>query len=162
MARGVNKVILVGHLGQDPDAKSTPGGKAVTSLSLATSESWKDKQTGQQQERTEWHRVVLFGRLAEIAAQYLRKGSQVYIEGSLRTRKWQGQDGQDHYSTEVVVDINGNMQLLGGKPEQAGQSRGPGREPPPRPTTHHQPQPATDYDDDIPFDDPYRLLWRLV
>ncbi|HBP5221399.1 TPA: single-stranded DNA-binding protein [Pseudomonas aeruginosa] len=165
MARGVNKVILVGHLGQDPDARSTPSGKAVTSLSLATSESWKDKQTGQQQERTEWHRVVLFGRLAEIAAQYLRKGSQVYIEGSLRTRKWQGQDGQDHYSTEVVVDINGNMQLLGGKPEQAGQSRGPGREPPPRPTTHHQPQPATDYasyDDDIPFDDPYRLLWRLV
>ncbi|EAZ57589.1 single-stranded DNA-binding protein [Pseudomonas aeruginosa 2192] len=108
---------------------------------------------------------MLFGRLVEIAAQYLRKGSQVYIEGSLRTRKWQGQDGQDHYSTEVVVDINGNMQLLGGKPEQAGQSRGPGREPPPRPTTHHQPQPATDYDsydDDIPFDDPYRLLWRLV
>ncbi|HGE2091697.1 single-stranded DNA-binding protein [Pseudomonas aeruginosa] len=166
MARGVNKVILVGHLGQDPDARSTPGGKAVTSLSLATSESWKDKQTGQQQERTEWHRVVLFGRLAEIAAQYLRKGSQVYIEGSLRTRKWQGQDGQDHYSTEVVVDINGNMQLLGGKPEQAGQARGPGpgREPPPRPTTHHQPQPATDYDsyDDIPFDNPYRRLWRIV
>ncbi len=96
-----------------------PNGNAVTSISLATSESWKDKQTGQQQERTEWHRVVFFGRLAEIAGEYLRKGSQAYIEGTLRTRKWQGQDGQDHWTTEVVVDRNGNLQLLGSAPSQS-------------------------------------------
>ncbi|MWB92395.1 single-stranded DNA-binding protein [Pseudomonas aeruginosa] len=116
MARGVNKVILVGNVGGDPETRYMPNGNAVTNITLATSESWKDKQTGQQQERTEWHRVVFFGRLAEIAGEYLRKGSQVYVEGSLRTRKWQGQDGQDRYTTEIVVDINGNMQLLGGRP----------------------------------------------
>ncbi|HGW4874057.1 single-stranded DNA-binding protein [Pseudomonas aeruginosa] len=116
MARGVNKVILVGNVGGDPETRYMPNGNAVTNITLATSESWKDKQTGQQQERTEWHRVVFFGRLAEIAGEYLRKGSQVYVEGSLRTRKWQGQDGQDRYTTEVVVDVNGNMQLLGGRP----------------------------------------------
>ncbi|UXJ54865.1 single-stranded DNA-binding protein [Pseudomonas citronellolis] len=165
MARGVNKVILVGNVGQAPDVRATSGGNTVTTISLATSETWKDKQTGQQQERTEWHRVVFFGRLAEIAAQYVHKGSQVYVEGKLRTRKWQAQDGTDRYTTEVMVDISGNLQLLGGKPDQAQQQRGPHHEPPPRPTTHHQPQPAADYDsfdDDIPFDDPYRLLWRLV
>lgn len=115
MARGINKVILVGNVGQDPEVKHMPSGGAVTNISVATSESWKDKNTGQQQERTEWHRVVFFGRLAEIAGEYLRKGSQVYIEGSLRTRKWQGQDGQDRYTTEIVVDVTGTMQMLGGR-----------------------------------------------
>lgn len=112
MARGVNKVILIGNLGQDPEVRYMPNGNAVTNVTIATSDSWKDKQTGQQQERTEWHRVVFFGKLAEIAGQYLRKGSKVYVEGGLRTRKWQGQDGQDRYTTEVVVDINGSMQML--------------------------------------------------
>lgn len=112
MARGVNKVILVGNLGQDPEPKYTQSGSAVVNLSLATTDSWKDRNTGQQQERTEWHRLVFFGRLAEIVAQYLRKGSQVYVEGRLQTRKWQGQDGQDRYTTEVVVN---DMQMLGGR-----------------------------------------------
>ncbi len=125
MARGVNKVILVGNVGGDPETRYMPNGNAVTNITLATSESWKDKQTGQQQERTEWHRVVFFGRLAEIAGEYLRKGSQVYVEGSLRTRKWQGQDGQDRYTTEIVVDINGNMQLLGGRPSGDDSQRAP-------------------------------------
>ncbi|HBP1199025.1 TPA: single-stranded DNA-binding protein [Pseudomonas aeruginosa] len=116
MARGVNKVILVGNVGGDPETRYMPNGNAVTNITLATGENWKDKQTGQQQERTEWHRVVFFGRLAEIAGEYLRKGSQVYVEGSLRTRKWQGEDGQDRYTTEVVVDVNGRMHLLGGRP----------------------------------------------
>lgn len=109
MARGINKVILVGNVGQDPETKFLPSGGAVTNLSVATSEAWKDKNTGQQQERTEWHRVVFFNRLAEIAAQYLTKGSKVYIEGSLRTRKWQGQDGSDRYTTEIVAS---EMQML--------------------------------------------------
>ncbi|MCC5860361.1 MAG: single-stranded DNA-binding protein [Gammaproteobacteria bacterium] len=112
MARGINKVILVGNLGADPETRYTPGGAAVTNIRIATSESWKDKQTGEQQERTEWHRVVFFGRLAEIAAEYLRKGSQVYVEGALRTNKWQGQDGQDRYTTEVIAN---EMQMLGGR-----------------------------------------------
>lgn len=165
MARGVNKVILVGNVGGDPETRCMPNGNAVTNITLATSESWKDKQTGQQQERTEWHRVVFFGRLAEIAGEYLRKGSQVYVEGSLRTRKWQGQDGQDRYTTEIVVDINGNMQLLGGRPSGDDSQRAP-REPMQRPQQAPQqqsrpapqqqpaPQPAQDYDsfdDDIPF-----------
>ncbi len=109
MARGVNKVILVGNIGQDPEMKYMPSGGAVTNISVATSETWKDKQTGQPQERTEWHRVVFFNRIAEIAGEYLRKGSKVYIEGSLRTRKWQGQDGQDRYTTEIVAS---EMQML--------------------------------------------------
>ncbi|MGB0732271.1 MAG: single-stranded DNA-binding protein [Pontibacterium sp.] len=115
MARGVNKVILVGNCGSDPEVRYMPNGGAVTNLSIATADSWKDKQTGQMQERTEWHRVVFFGKLAEIAGEYLRKGSQVYIEGSLRTRKWQDNQGQDRYTTEIVVDINGQMQMLGGR-----------------------------------------------
>ncbi|WP_257284854.1 single-stranded DNA-binding protein [Endozoicomonas sp. SESOKO1] len=120
MARGVNKVILVGNLGNDPDVRFTPNGSAVANLSLATSESWKDRNTGQQQEKTEWHRVVIFGKLAEIAQQYLRKGSKVYIEGKLQTRKWQGQDGQDRYTTEIVVDgFSGQMQMLDGRQEGA-------------------------------------------
>ena len=109
MARGVNKVIIVGNCGQDPETRFMPSGGAVTNLSLATSESWKDKNTGDQQERTEWHRVVFFNRLAEIACEYVKKGSKLYIEGSLRTRKWQGQDGQDRYTTEIVAS---EMQML--------------------------------------------------
>lgn len=109
MARGVNKVILVGNCGQDPETKYMPSGGAVTNISVATSETWKDKQTGQPQERTEWHRVVFFNRLAEIAGEYLRKGGKVYIEGSLRTRKWQDQSGQDRYTTEIVAS---EMQML--------------------------------------------------
>ena len=109
MARGINKVILVGNLGGDPEVRYMPNGNAVTNITIATSESWKDKQTGQQQERTEWHRVVFFNRLAEIAGEYMRKGGKVYVEGSLRTRKWQDQQGQDRYTTEIVAS---EMQLL--------------------------------------------------
>ncbi|EAX1526717.1 single-stranded DNA-binding protein SSB1, partial [Salmonella enterica] len=106
-SRGVNKVILVGNLGQDPEVRYMPNGGAVANLSLATSDTWKDKQTGEQRERTEWHRVVLYGKLAEVAGEYLRKGSQVYIEGELRTRKWTDQSGQERYTTEVVVSMQG-------------------------------------------------------
>jgi single-strand DNA-binding protein len=112
MARGINKVILVGNLGADPETRAMPSGTTVANLRIATSESWRDKQSGEQQERTEWHRVVLFGRLGEIAAEYLKKGSQVYIEGSLRTRKWQDKQGQERYSTEIVGN---DMQMLGGR-----------------------------------------------
>lgn len=119
MARGVNKVILVGTCGQDPEVRYLPNGNAVTNLSVATSEAWKDKQTGQKVEMTEWHRVVLFGKVAEIAGEYLRKGSQCYIEGKLKTREWE-KDGIKRYSTEVHVDINGTMQLLGGRPDNQG------------------------------------------
>jgi single-strand DNA-binding protein len=116
MARGVNKVILVGNLGADPETRYTASGAAITNIRIATSESWRDKQTGENQERTEWHRVVFFSRLAEIAGEYLRKGSQVYVEGSLRTRKWQGQDGQDRYTTEIVAN---EMQMLGARGGEA-------------------------------------------
>jgi single-strand DNA-binding protein len=112
MARGVNKVILIGNLGADPETRAMPSGTTVANLRIATSESWRDKQTGEQQERTEWHRVALFGRLAEVAGEYLRKGSQVYIEGSLRTRKWQDKEGKDRYSTEIVGN---DLQMLGGR-----------------------------------------------
>jgi single-strand DNA-binding protein len=112
MARGVNKVILIGHLGADPETRAMPSGSSVANLRIATTESWRDKQSGEQQERTEWHRVALFGRLAEIASEYLRKGSQVYIEGSLRTRKWQDKQGNERYSTEIVGN---EMQMLGGR-----------------------------------------------
>lgn len=111
MARGINKVILVGNLGQDPEVRYTANGAAVANISIATTEQWTDKQSGQKQERTEWHRVVMFGRLGEIAGEYLRKGSQVYIEGKLQTRKWQDQNGQDRYTTEIVAN---DMQMLGG------------------------------------------------
>jgi single-strand DNA-binding protein len=150
MARGINKVILVGHLGADPETRYMPSGGAVTNLRVATSESWKDKNTGQLQERTEWHNVVMFQRLAEIAAEYLRKGSQVYIEGRLRTRKWQDKnDGHDRYTTEIVAN---EMQMLGGRP---GGGAGAGSSAPSRPA---QPEPmdsgppgSGDFDDDIPF-----------
>lgn len=115
-SRGVNKVILVGNLGNDPDVRYLPSGGAVANLTIATSETWRDKATGENREKTEWHRVVLFGKLAEIAKEYLRKGSQVYVEGQLQTRKWQDQSGQDRYSTEVVVQgFNGTLQMLGGR-----------------------------------------------
>ena len=112
MAKGVNKVILLGNLGADPETRYTASGSAVTNIRLATTDTWRDKQSGERQERTEWHRVVFFSRLAEIAAEYLRKGSQCYIEGQIRTRKWQGQDGQDRYSTEIVAS---EMQMLGSR-----------------------------------------------
>jgi single-strand DNA-binding protein len=123
MARGINKVILVGNLGADPETRYTASGAAITNIRLATSESWRDKQTGENQERTEWHRVVFFSRLAEIAGEYLRKGSQVYVEGSLRTRKWQGQDGQDRYTTEIVAN---EMQMLGGRGDAPARQQGGG------------------------------------
>lgn len=119
--RGINKVILIGHLGQDPEVRYMPNGNAVANITLATSETWRDKQSGEQKERTEWHRVVFFGKLAEIAGEYLRKGSQVYVEGRLQTRKWQDQSGQDRYTTEVVVDMGGVMQMLGGRPQGGSQ-----------------------------------------
>ncbi len=143
MARGINKVIIVGNLGQDPDTRYMPSGGAVTNFTVATNESWKDKQTGEQKDRTEWHKVAMFGRLAEISAEYLRKGSQVYIEGKLRTRKWQDRDGNDRYTTEIIAD---EMQMLGGRgggsAPMGGGDPGPGSKPPP---------PADDFDDDIPF-----------
>jgi single-strand DNA-binding protein len=126
MARGVNKVILIGNLGADPETRAMPSGTTVANLRVATSESWRDKQTGEQQERTEWHRVALFGRLAEVAGEYLRKGSQVYIEGSLRTRKWQDKEGKDRYSTEIVGN---DLQMLGGRGGGAGGGPGSGMAP---------------------------------
>lgn len=123
-ARGVNKVILVGNLGQDPEVRYMPNGGAVANITLATSDTWRDKQTGENKEVTEWHRVVLFGKLAEVAGEYLKKGSQVYIKGQLRTRKWQGTDGQDKYTTEVVVNVGGTLQLLGGRAGNTGGQRG--------------------------------------
>ncbi|EAN2617730.1 TPA: single-stranded DNA-binding protein [Salmonella enterica subsp. enterica serovar Saintpaul] len=120
--RGINKVIIVGNLGQDPEVRYMPNGGAVASLSLATSESWRDKQTGEMRENTEWHRVVLFGKLAEVAGEYLRKGAQVYIEGQLRTRNWQDDSGVTRYVTEIIVGQNGTMQMLGGR-RDGGQSQ---------------------------------------
>jgi single-strand DNA-binding protein len=170
MARGINKVILVGNLGADPETRAMPSGTTVANLRIATSESWRDKQSGEQQERTEWHRVVLFGRLGEIAAEYLKKGSQVYIEGSLRTRKWQDKQGQERYSTEIVGN---DMQMLGGRgggggpgAEGGGFSRGSGQgagsgrsqsggSGEPFPDDSHSAGPSggerEDFDDDIPF-----------
>ncbi len=165
MARGINKVILIGNLGGDPEVRYMPSGNAVTNVTLATSESWKDKQSGQMQERTEWHRVVFFNRLAEIAGEYLRKGAKVYVEGSLRTRKWQDQSGQDRYTTEIVAS---EMQMLDGRSGDAGgyaqdpmgygqpQAQAP-RQPQQRPAPQQSSQPAAPaadmdpFDDDIPF-----------
>jgi single-strand DNA-binding protein len=145
MARGINKVILVGHLGADPETRYMPSGSAVTNLRLATSESWKDKTSGEQQDRTEWHRVAMFGRLAEIAAEYLRKGSQVYIEGSLRTRKWQDKDGGDRWSTEIIAN---EMQMLGGRSDASAPARsGSQSSSAPVPDSG----PPDEFNDDIPF-----------
>ncbi|EMK6669911.1 single-stranded DNA-binding protein [Vibrio fluvialis] len=141
-SRGVNKVILVGNLGGDPEVRYMPSGGAVANITIATSETWRDKATGQQREKTEWHRVALYGKLAEVAGQYLKKGSQVYIEGQLQTRKWKDQSGQERFSTEVVVQgFNGVMQMLGGKRDQGwGQPQQP-----------QYNEPPMDFDDDIPL-----------
>ncbi|MEO3902337.1 single-stranded DNA-binding protein [Providencia rettgeri] len=150
-SKGVNKVILIGHLGQDPEIRYMPNGGAVANLTLATSESWRDKQSGEMREKTEWHRVVIFGKLAEVAGEYLKKGSQVYIEGSLQTRKWQDQSGQDRYTTEVVVNIGGSMQMLGGNgnSNQAGNQQTARQ---PQQSQAPQNEPPMDFDDDmIPF-----------
>ncbi|EOD6737744.1 single-stranded DNA-binding protein [Cronobacter sakazakii] len=149
-SRGVNKVILVGNLGQDHEVRYMPNGGAVTSLRLATSESWRDKQTGEMKEVTEWHSVVLYGKLAEVAGEYLRKGSQVYIEGQLRTRKWQDQSGQERYSTEVVVNVGGTMQMLGGK-QQSDQPKQQSQTTKQKPPSQQSSVPPMDFDDDIPF-----------
>jgi single-strand DNA-binding protein len=149
MSKGVNKVILIGNCGQDPETRHTPSGNAVTNLSIATSESWKDKTTGEAQERTEWHKVVFFNRLGEIAGEYLKKGSKVYVEGSLQTRKWQGQDGQDRYTTEIVAR---SMQMLDSRTE-GNNHAAPAQRPAPPP--QNQPMGAhsapENFDHDIPF-----------
>jgi len=178
-SRGVNKVILVGNLGQDPEVRYMPNGGAVANITLATSESWRDKQTGETKEKTEWHRVVLFGKLAEVAGEYLRKGSQVYIEGALQTRKWTDQAGVEKYTTEIVVNVGGTMQMLGGRqgggapagggnagqqqggwgqPQQPQQSQGSnqfsgGAQSRPQQNAAPAPsnEPPMDFDDDIPF-----------
>jgi single-strand DNA-binding protein len=157
MARGINKVILVGNLGNDPDVKATQGGTTITTISVATSEQWKDKQTGQAQERTEWHRVKFFGRLAEIAGDYLRKGSQVYIEGSLRTDKYTDKNGVERYTTDIIAN---EMQMLGGRGEGGGQGSGGERGSRPAPAQRREaapsrasaPAPSAGFDD-VPFDD---------
>ncbi len=144
MARGINKVIIVGNLGNDPDTRYMPSGTAVTNLSVATSRSWKDKQSGEQKEHTEWHKVAMFDRLAEIAAEYLRKGSQVYIEGRLQTRKWQDKNGNDRWTTEIVAN---EMQMLGGRAGSGAPAMNdapPASAPPPK-------SGSDDFDDDIPF-----------
>lgn len=159
MARGVNKVILVGTCGQDPEVRYMPNGNAVTNLSLATSEQWTDKQTGQKVEKTEWHRVSLFGKVAEIAGEYLRKGSQCYIEGKLQTREWE-KDGIKRYTTEIVVDMQGTMQLLGGRSEgNPGSKKGDhtdgnqnvSRQEPPQNKQRTPDLNEVPFDDDIPF-----------
>lgn len=155
MAKGINKVILVGNLGNDPEVRYTPSGAAVTTISVATTESWKDKD-GNKQEKTEWHRVVFYGRLAEIAGEYLRKGSQVYVEGKLRTNKWQDQSGQDRYTTEILAN---DLQMLGGRGGDSGQGGfGGGNAMPSAPRTNNQNQSQNnsvpdfdDFDDEIPF-----------
>jgi single-strand DNA-binding protein len=158
MARGVNKVILVGNLGQDPETRTTPGGTTVTNIRIATTDSWTDKQSGEKKEQTEWHTVVMWNRLGEIAAEYLRKGSQVYIEGRLQTRKWQDKEGKDRYNTEVVAS---DMQMLGGRgggggaaqetrDSREGQSRGGGAAAPAAAGAGGGGSGA-DFDDDIPF-----------
>lgn len=177
-SRGINKVILVGNLGTDPEIRYLPSGGAVANITIATSESWRDKATGEQREKTEWHRVALFGKLAEVAGEYLRKGSQVYIEGQLQTRKWQDQSGQDRFTTEVVVQgFNGVMQMLGGRAQGASSPAAGGQQQqsgnwgqPQQPQQQSQQQaapraqqqapqqaqpqynePPMDFDDDIPF-----------
>ncbi|MBD1572842.1 single-stranded DNA-binding protein [Vibrio sp. S17_S38] len=177
-SRGINKVILVGNLGTDPEIRYLPSGGAVANITIATSESWRDKATGEQREKTEWHRVALFGKLAEVAGEYLRKGSQVYVEGQLQTRKWQDQSGQDRFTTEVVVQgFNGVMQMLGGRAQGASSPAAGGQQQqsgnwgqPQQPQQQSQQQaaprvqqqapqqaqpqynePPMDFDDDIPF-----------
>jgi single-strand DNA-binding protein len=149
MARGINKVILVGNVGNAPEVRQTTEGNAIATLSLATSETWKDKQTGEKQEKTEWHRVVFFRQLAEIVGKYVRKGSKLYIEGSLRTRKWQDQQGIDRYTTEIVAN---DMQMLDSRhDEERPNSNEPGYAAQTPMSTNNQPPVLQDYDDDVPF-----------
>lgn len=156
-SRGVNRVTILGNIGNDPEVKYTASGSAIANLTVATSESWNDKATGEKKEITEWHRVVLFGKLAEVAGEYLRKGSQVYIEGQLRTRKWTDNAGVEKYTTEIVVGMNGVMQMLGGKQEGKPQQSGWGQ--PQQPKSQQQSKPAqsgpsvppANFDDGIPF-----------
>ena len=156
-SRGVNRVTILGNLGNDPEVKHTNSGSAIANLTVATSESWNDKATGEKREAVEWHRVVLFGKLAEVAGEYLRKGSQVYIEGQLRTRKWTDNSGVDKYTTEVVVNVGGTMQMLGGKQEARPQQSGLSQLQQPKPQQQSKPassgphEPPMDFDDDIPF-----------
>lgn len=165
-SRGINKVIILGTLGQDPEVKYMPSGGAVCNLSLATSEQWNDKSTGEKKEQTEWHRVVIFGKLAEVAGEYLRKGSQVYVEGKLRTRKWTDQSGVEKYITEIVLQpMNGVMQMIGGKlsdngnqqsqhRQQSGSNQQSGWGKPQQPSNTPKPpanETPMDFDDDIPF-----------
>jgi single-strand DNA-binding protein len=152
MARGINKVILIGNLGDDPEVRYTQGGSAVANVRLATTESWKDKESGEKQERTEWHRVVFFGRLAEIVAEYLKKGAQVYVEGSIRTNKWQDKEGKDRYTTEIIAS---EMQMLGGRGGRAAGGDAPGRDQgaaAPRARAEEKSKKDDEFvDDDIPF-----------
>ena len=148
--RGINKVILVGNLGQDPEVRYMPNGNAVANFSVATSESWKDKQTGENRDKTEWHSIVVFGKLAEIVGEYVKKGTQVYLEGQLQTRKWQDQSGQDHYRAEVVINpLGGTLQILGSRQNDGEQKQAS------QPATTTKPinneAPPMDFDDDIPF-----------
>jgi single-strand DNA-binding protein len=153
MARGINKVIIIGNLGNDPEQRAMPNGNAVTNITVATSESWKDKESGQQQERTEWHKVVFFNRLAEVVGQYLKKGSKVYLEGSLRTRQWD-KDGQKHYTTEIVAS---EMQMLDGKgggessPNQAAPDNSGSQQNSNAPADNYGRTDGEQFDDDIPF-----------
>jgi len=149
VARGVNKVIIIGNLGNDPDIRYTASGAAVANISLATAESWRDKETGDQQERTEWHRIVFFGRLAEIVGEYLRKGSQIYVEGRLQTRKWQDKEGHDRYTTEIVANV---MQMLGSRSSGSTNldQSSPADNGEPVSSTQDS-SPENDFDDDIPF-----------
>ncbi len=148
MARGINKVILVGNLGADPETRYMPSGGAVTNIRVATTDSWRDKESGEQQERTEWHSVALFGRLGEIAGEYLRKGRQVYIEGRLRTRKWQDRDGNDRYTTEIIAN---EMQMLGGRADTGGAPARPAPAAAPAAAEAGGTSDSGDFDDDIPF-----------
>lgn len=154
-SRGVNKVIIFGRLGQDPEVRYAPSGAAFANITVATSEQWRDKQTGEQKEQTEWHRVVISGKLAEIAGEYLRKGSEVYLEGKLRTRKWTDHNGVDKYTTEIQVGVNGTMQMLGGK--QVGNEQNMSTRNSAQPQTpaaeqkYERSEPPMDFDDDIPF-----------
>lgn len=156
-SRGVNRVTILGNIGNDPEVKYTASGSAIANLTVATSESWNDKATGEKREAVEWHRVVLFGKLAEVAGEYLRKGSQVYIEGQLRTRKWTDNSGVEKYTTEIVVGMNGVMQMLGGKQESNPQQRGWWQPQQPKPQQQSKPAqscqsvPPVDFSDDIPF-----------
>ncbi len=148
MARGVNKVILIGNLGQDPEVKYMPNGNAVANVSIATSESWKDKNTGEQVDKTEWHRVVFFRRLAEIVGEYLKKGSKVYVEGKLQTRKWQDKDGKDHWTTEIIAN---EMQMLDSRGGSTDFNQSAPAAAPQQSAAPQAAAPAPEFDDDIPF-----------